>query len=210
MGWLISVLFFPSSHSVSLFIWIHLCFHLWIWPLGGQLHTPQGTVGVQNTIWTGDAFIQKMLVLVFQNSVGLVQDAGSLHFLVCLSLRRDNESSVRLHHSLTSQSLCLGASLSPHLVPLILVCLEGDRRQKWVAARRSGYWPINGWRNETNSVNLRREPLNSGKASVDIFSGGSGSIGLQITQIRPWQWLLRTISAPKRGIMGTVCEKYSN
>lgn len=64
----------------------------------------------------------------FPKSAGLVQDAASPLFHVHLWLRCYNESSVCLCHSLTWVNLCLGASLSSHLAPLILVCLEGNWR----------------------------------------------------------------------------------
>lgn len=105
---------------------------------------------------------------------------------VCLSLRRDSESSACPRHSLTSVSLCLGASLSSHLASLILVCLEGDGWWKWVGALRFKYW----W---SLAGEIRQMRLIDGergqKVAGDIFSGGIWSIGLQMTQ-NPRQWLL--------------------
>lgn len=135
---------------------------------------------VQNTIWTGDTFIQDREVLVVPESVGLVRDARSVsHYGVTVRV-------LRVHATRWPQWVCLGASLSSHLASLILVCLEGDGWWKWVGALRFKYWwSLAGEIRQMRLIDGER----SQKVAGDIFSGGIRSIGLQMTP-SPRQWLL--------------------
>lgn len=83
--------------------------------------TVTGARCFQWATWTGDAFIR-----CFSSSESGMPPHFSSMSVSCYRAARRALCSAATPP--TSAGLCLGASLSPHLAPLILVCLEGDWR----------------------------------------------------------------------------------
>lgn len=143
--------FFPcaadssSTHSVGLFIYGFDLLGRWLCTKGGCGRGGFSDCWAEHHLdsW---CLYSRHESISFLNSMGLVQDTNLLLCHIGLWLRCDNESCMRLCHYLTWVNLCLGASLSSHLAPLIVVCLEGDWRWKWSSAQRSNYWPVTGLR----------------------------------------------------------------